>query len=180
MKDFPFIWLLFNTKTGKVILGLLIGYIIVRLVGWWMIPIIAAIIGAVLLYDYFFTQPRLNKKHRYSNKIELVIGICFFVFALIFVVGIISYNNWTYEHHYYPSQYEPIKTEKDVETDTYVPDSVEIVETEKPKTVKSISSSRKTYKESDNMRGFDPASEDDMDDNGMTRYMEANDDEAWD
>ena len=32
----------------------------------------------------------------------------------------------------------------------------------------------------DNMRGFDPASEDDMDDNGMTRYMEANDEEAWD
>ena len=31
----------------------------------------------------------------------------------------------------------------------------------------------------DNMRGFDPASEDDMDDNGMTRYMEANDDEGW-
>lgn len=32
----------------------------------------------------------------------------------------------------------------------------------------------------DNMRGFDPASEDDMDDNGMTRYMEVNDDEGWD
>lgn len=30
------------------------------------------------------------------------------------------------------------------------------------------------------MRGFDPASEDDMDDNGMSRYMEANDDEGWD
>ena len=32
----------------------------------------------------------------------------------------------------------------------------------------------------DNMRGFDPASEDDMDDNGMSRYMENNDDEGWD
>ena len=32
----------------------------------------------------------------------------------------------------------------------------------------------------DNMRGFDPASEDDMDDNGMQRYFDANDDEAWD
>ena len=30
------------------------------------------------------------------------------------------------------------------------------------------------------MRGFDPASEDDMDDNGMQRYFDANDDEAWD
>ena len=32
----------------------------------------------------------------------------------------------------------------------------------------------------DNMCGFDPASEDDMDDNGMSRYMENNDDEGWD
>ncbi len=31
----------------------------------------------------------------------------------------------------------------------------------------------------DNMRGFDPASEDDMPDNGMSRYMENNDDEGW-
>lgn len=34
--------------------------------------------------------------------------------------------------------------------------------------------------EDDNMRHFDPSMEDDMDDNGMSRYMEANDDEAWD
>ena len=31
----------------------------------------------------------------------------------------------------------------------------------------------------DNMRGFDPASEDDMDDNGMSRYMENNEEEGW-
>lgn len=34
--------------------------------------------------------------------------------------------------------------------------------------------------EPDNMRGFDPASEDDMEDNGMSRYMENNDEEGWD
>ena len=32
----------------------------------------------------------------------------------------------------------------------------------------------------DNMRGFDPASEDDMEDNGMSRYMDNNDEEGWD
>ncbi len=32
----------------------------------------------------------------------------------------------------------------------------------------------------DNMRGFDPASEDDMPDNGMSRFMENNDEEGWD
>jgi hypothetical protein len=35
-------------------------------------------------------------------------------------------------------------------------------------------------KEYDNMGGFDPASEDDMEDNGMSRYMENNDEEGWD
>ena len=38
----------------------------------------------------------------------------------------------------------------------------------------------KNHHAPDNMRGFDPASEDDMDDNGMSRYMENNDDEGWD
>jgi hypothetical protein len=44
----------------------------------------------------------------------------------------------------------------------------------------SSSSSREEYHEPDNMRGFDPASEDDLDDNGMTRFMEVNDEEGWD
>ena len=41
-------------------------------------------------------------------------------------------------------------------------------------------SNNREEKDLDNMRGFDPASEDDMDDNGMQRYFDANDDEAWD
>ena len=45
---------------------------------------------------------------------------------------------------------------------------------------KESSSSSRGIHESDNMRGFDPASEDDMDDNGMSRYMENTDDEGWD
>jgi hypothetical protein len=32
----------------------------------------------------------------------------------------------------------------------------------------------------DLQRGFDPVSEDDMDDNGMSRYLENNDEEGWD
>lgn len=42
------------------------------------------------------------------------------------------------------------------------------------------SSNDEEEKEYDNMRGFDPASEDDMEDNGMSRYMENNDEEGWD
>lgn len=54
---------------------------------------------------------------------------------------------------------------------------------EKPSTdASSSSSSSRTSKSTkyDNMRGFDPSSEDDMDDNGMSRYMENNDEEGWD
>lgn len=43
----------------------------------------------------------------------------------------------------------------------------------------SVRSSSKKY-DDDNLRGWDPASEDDMDDNGMRRYMENNDEEGWD
>lgn len=38
----------------------------------------------------------------------------------------------------------------------------------------------KGHHKPDNMCGFDPASEDDMDDNGMSRYIENNDDDGWD
>jgi uncharacterized lipoprotein NlpE involved in copper resistance len=50
----------------------------------------------------------------------------------------------------------------------------------KPISSSSASSSRSLKSNHDNMRGFDPASEDDMDDNGMSRYMENNDEEGWD
>ena len=42
------------------------------------------------------------------------------------------------------------------------------------------SSSRSYDDDDDNLRGWDPASEDDMDDNGMSRYMENYDEEGWD
>ena len=48
------------------------------------------------------------------------------------------------------------------------------------KSVGPSTSAKQEYKEPDNMRGFDPASEDDMDDNGMSRYMENDDEEGWD
>ena len=50
----------------------------------------------------------------------------------------------------------------------------------KPMSASSSSVSSEVHGSSDNMRGFDPASEDDMDDNGMRRFMENNDEEGWD
>ncbi len=50
----------------------------------------------------------------------------------------------------------------------------------KTSTNSSYSSTEADTEEPDNMRGWDPASEDDMPDNGMSRYMENNDEEGWD
>lgn len=62
-------------------------------------------------------------------------------------------------------------------------DSIKTKESSNESTISiapSSSSSRDEYHKPDNMRGFDPASEDDMDDNGMSRYMENYDEEGWD
>ena len=81
-----------------------------------------------------------------------------------------------------------------IEVDTIVEAKQEVEEKKEPEekskassTAKPVSSSKSTRSSSrsyddddDNMRGWDPASEDDMDDNGMSRYMENNDEEGWD
>ena len=69
-------------------------------------------------------------------------------------------------------QYEDTKRDSEPEKETKEP-------------IRSSSQSSRSYSSSrddddyDNMRGFDPASEDDMDDNGMDRYMENNDEGGW-
>lgn len=72
---------------------------------------------------------------------------------------------------------EPDTTSEFVQED----DSVII---EKPSTTSrsTVSPSSRSHSSGsyDNMRGFDPASENDMDDNGMSRYMENDDEEGWD
>ena len=86
-------------------------------------------------------------------------------------------------------QTEPIIYDDNPIVEQVKPDTVATtVQNESPKIEEkssvpaSLSSSSRTHKSSnyDNMRGFDPASEDDMEDNGMSRYMENNDEEGWD
>lgn len=95
----------------------------------------------------------------------------------------------------------PISTQEDIvewppkiEVDTIVEAKQKVEEKKEPEekskassTVKPASSSRAVRSSSrsydddhDNMRGWDPASEDDMPDNGMSRYIENNDEEGWD
>ena len=84
-------------------------------------------------------------------------------------------------------EYSPTLTEIQSEESYQQPDTAVIEEVkgqqEKVKTsiAPTSSSASRSHESSnyDNMRGFDPASEDDMDDNGMSRYMENNDDAGW-
>lgn len=80
---------------------------------------------------------------------------------------------------------ESVVSDVQLNVEQSAPDTSASVQEEAPKTeapASSSSSSSHSQKSSsyDNMRGFDPASEDDMDDNGMSRYMENNDEEGWD
>ena len=79
-------------------------------------------------------------------------------------------------------QYPQNNSSYQYESEEKEPDSViqDVPSKELVNTESSSNSSSRKEKELDNMRGFDPASEDDMDDNGMQRYFDANDDEAWD
>ena len=91
------------------------------------------------------------------------------------VLVLLSCSNKKHPSEYYPSSSSSY-------TEPAKHDSAKY-ESTVPKPTESYSSSgrsRHEDKELDNMRGFDPASEDDMDDNGMQRYFDANDDEAWD
>lgn len=70
----------------------------------------------------------------------------------------------------------------------YVPDTVAVPQEKavkkadgkgKTEVVKPSSTLSDEASGDDNMRRFDPASEDDMPDNGISRYMENDDDEGW-
>ena len=85
-------------------------------------------------------------------------------------------------------EYSPTLIETQSEESYQQPDTAVIEDVKgqqegvKASTAPTSSSSSRSHESDDydNMRGFDPASEDDMDDNGMSRYMENNDDEGWD
>ena len=103
-----------------------------------------------------------------------------YVYCLLatLVLALVSCSNRKRPSEYYPRS----SSSYDSYTEPVKHDSVKC-ESTTPKPTESYSSSgrsRHEEKELDNMRGFDPAAEDDMDDNGMQRYFDANDDEAWD
>lgn len=99
--------------------------------------------------------------------------------ALIAFLGYAAYDAW----------FKPWSPMWSGSYNSYEPDTISTrdsvvreVPKEEPQTplpTLSSSSKRSSYRPKDNMQRFDPPSEDDMDDNGMSRYMNAYDDEDW-
>ena len=99
--------------------------------------------------------------------------------ALIAFLGYAAYDAWL----------KPPSPMWSGSYNSYEPDTISTrdsvvkeVPKEEPKAqlpASSSSSKRSSYRPNDNMQRFDPPSEDDMDDNGMSRYMNAYDDEDW-
>ena len=188
MKDFPIIYLLLYTKIGRVILGIIVVLLIVGVFGIWLCPIIAALIAIPLFQDYF------DKEKEYRNKKELIAAICLVVFALGFIIYINRDRLFDQMPNHPDSYYHMKKYEVDDKYDhidtAYVPkasdkpDTAYVPKSEKPSKKQNYGTTKSRSHNSsvddyDNMRGFDPASEDDMDDNGMSRYMENDDEEGW-
>ena len=122
------------------------------------------------------------KKIKKGNVGDCVIQVGCAVIILVIVALFLIIGYRTYQEYYKPSD--------DSESNQliYRADSIskkdsvmKEVPKEEPKVTLPVSSSSRnsSYQPSDNMRGFDPRSEDDMDDNGMSRYMNAYDDEDW-
>lgn len=119
------------------------------------------------------------------NVVEYILRAGCAVIVLAFVAIIAFLGVRVYEVYFkptYPLMPEGVQL---YDTDSIgARDSMAIKEVPKedPKAqlpVSSSSSKRSSYRPNDNMQRFDPPSEDDMDDNGMSRYMNAYDDEDW-
>lgn len=108
------------------------------------------------------------------------------VVIILIIVAIIAFIGVRVYEAYFKTPY-PLMPDgfQLYDTDTIgARDSMAIKEVpkEEPKAqlpASSSSSKKSSYRPNDNMQRFDPPSEDDMDDNGMSRYMNAYDDEDW-
>ena len=118
-----------------------------------------------------------------DDKVQLEMKKIRLVSAVILMVTFISCGNKSRQAEPIIYDDQPEVELSDLDTiSSSVQDEGNKVEEIPSSPVKSSSTaSSHSHKSSeyDNMRGFDPASEDDMEDNGMSRYMENNDEEGW-
>ena len=118
-----------------------------------------------------------------DDKVQLEMKKIRLVSAVILMVTFISCGNKSRQAEPIIYDDQPEVELSDLDTiSSSVQDEGNKVEEIPSSPVKSSSTaSSHSHKSSeyDNIRGFDPASEDDMEDNGMSRYMENNDEEGW-
>lgn len=117
-----------------------------------------------------------------KNRISTLKKLFFLGLVAVLLVSCSSRNDrpvTTHEEEN-PAQTLPERVEDTVEASPAIEETPSKPAPSAPANSTSTSTEKKTMTEPDNMRGFDPASEDDMDDNGMSRYMENNDEEGWD
>lgn len=101
-----------------------------------------------------------------------------YIVVIALMILMVACSNRKHPSDYYPQSDSSFQYESETKEHDSI---IQNVPSKEPVNIPSSSNSvRRKEKELDNMRGFDPASEDDMDDNGMQRYFDANDDEAWD
>ena len=130
---------------------------------------------------------RMERRKRMIMKMNVVeyilrAGCAVIVLAFVAIIAFLGYAA-------YDAWLKPPSSMWSGSYNSYEPDTISTrdsvvkeVPKEEPKAqlpVSSSSSKRSSYRPNDNMQRFDPPSEDDMDDNGMSRYMNAYDDEDW-
>ena len=178
------LWLLLSTKAGRILLGGLIVAVVIYVMGWDLVPYIVAIIAmaiAVFFFDAFYYDfKRHIRRNRMISYLELIGGIAFLLIAIFLPLFLLNvFDRCGYNRVNRQWDEEPYETVVDTVPD--MSDSTAIDKEEKPVKIPSYSSSShaESYERDDDMTGFDPASEDDMDDNGMDRYFDNYDEEGW-
>ena len=79
MKDLPIIWLILNTKIGRAIVGIILAIVFIQVAEWWVVPIMSAVIAALLLNDY--THNEYDDKK--AKKRKLIIALCLLAIAAV-------------------------------------------------------------------------------------------------
>lgn len=71
MPVFVYIWALWQTDVGKVIICLLVGYFLIYLFGWWIIPIV--IVFGLLFWLYIYLEERQEQKEIEKEEVKRIL-----------------------------------------------------------------------------------------------------------
>ena len=66
MDGFVLLWLLFNTKTGKCILGLLVVSALIYTLGWWTIAVVIVLIA--IMAGFYLDEHRIDKSEKRETE----------------------------------------------------------------------------------------------------------------